>query len=85
MNKPNLFAIGFAIGYLLICLYISSLGFEGSWGGFFMGVLALPFSILSGVIAKYVGGFPVFLILNALGWYLMVRLFCYIYMNHRRK
>jgi hypothetical protein len=85
MNKPNLFAIGFAVGYLLLSLFISSLGSEGGWGGGIMFFLAFPFSILSIVVSGYMGSYFTYFVMNALWWYLMVRLFCYIYMNHRRK
>jgi len=83
MSKPNLVAIGFALGYLLICLFISGLHFEGSWGGLLMFFLALPFSIFSTVASKSLGGMPAFLIMNTLWWYFLVRLFCYFYMKRK--
>jgi hypothetical protein len=85
MSKPNLVAISFALGYLLIALCIEFCLGQGGWGWVFTGLLAFPFSFFSSVVSKYIGGYPAFLIMNAIWWYFSVRLFCYIYMNHRRK
>jgi len=72
MNKPNIagiiIGICLAAGYLFMCSFVSDLNFEGSWGGFFCFVFALPFSILP----LYAGvRFDLFLILNAIWWWLV--------------
>jgi len=82
MNKANVIAICFAVGYLSMCLFIWSLHFEGSWGGMIMFLLALPFSVLSIVISNSIGGAPAFLIMNAIWWYFLIRLIFYI--KHRK-
>jgi len=75
MSKSSIVGFCFAIGYLFVCFVISGFQFEGSWGGFFCFLLALPFSILSMAILKYIGGsFILFLILNAIWWYFLVKL-----------
>jgi len=79
MNKPNIIGICFAIGYLFACLIASNFPSEGGWNGFLCFILAFPFSILSAVISSYIGeSFGIFLILNSLWWYFLIRLFYYI-------
>jgi hypothetical protein len=78
MNRQNLIAIIFSAIYILICLLIGSMRFEGSWGGLIAMFLALPFSALSIIISNYIGGMPAFLIMNAVWWHFLVRLFFYI-------
>ena len=73
--KPHSTAVFFALLYLLVCLCIQLMGFEGSWGGFLTFLLALPFSLLSLVATRYMGGEWLFIGLNALWWYALVRLF----------
>ncbi len=73
--KPHTAATGAALLYLLIGLCIQLAGFEGSWGGLLAFMLAAPFSYLSLVISRYMGGPWLFIGLNALWWYALVRLF----------
>jgi hypothetical protein len=72
MSKSRITGFGFSALYLLACFIIWILQFEGSWGGFFCFLLAIPFSFLSIVISNYFGGsFIFFLILNAIWWYFL--------------
>lgn len=73
--KPHSTAVFFALLYLLVCLCIQLMEFEGSWGGFLTFLLALPFSLLSLIATRYMGGEWLFIGLNALWWYALVRLF----------
>lgn len=76
--KPHTVATGVALLYLLACLCIQAAGFEGSWGGFLTFILAAPFSYLSLVISQYMGVKWLFVGLNALWWYALVRLFYFV-------
>ena len=76
--KPHSTAVFFALLYLLVCLGIQLMGFEGSWGGFLTFLLALPFSLLSLIATRYMGGEWLFIGLNALWWYALVRLFYFV-------
>lgn len=73
--KPHAVATGMALLYLLVCLCIQAAGFEGSWGGLLTFMLAAPFSYLSLLISQQIGGQWLFMGLNALWWYALVRLF----------
>ena len=83
MKIKNHLALLASFSYLLACFIISGYNYEGSWGGFLYFVLALPFSIISLMISNYIGGMPLFIVLNAIWWYVAFRLFSII-KNHYR-
>ena len=78
MNTKHIVGICFACAYILICLVIYLFNIGDGWGGIYVFFLAFPFSMFSGFVADYIGGAPVFLIMNTFWWYFLGRLFYYI-------
>ncbi len=78
MKKKNILPLFFSLSYFFVCLIIGGFSFEGSWGGFLYFILAMPFSIISLKITNYIGGMPLFIFLNAIWWYVAVRLLIFI-------
>lgn len=74
MDKSNLLAFSAAFIYFILCCLIKLVGFEGSWGGFLIFLLAIPFSFLSIIISKYIGGETSFILLNSFWWYFLVKI-----------
>ena len=74
MDKSNLLAFSTAFIYIILCCLIKLISFEGSWGGFLIFLLAIPFSFLSIIISKYTGGETLFILLNSFWWYFLVKI-----------
>jgi len=78
MTKSNITGICFALGYILICLISTDFQTTGSWNMMPWFMYAFPFSCLSIFMAYIFGGSSIlFLILNAIWWFFLVKLFFY--------
>jgi len=82
--KPYRSKLGliFSLLYGMAAWIISVSPTEGSWNGFLLFVLALPFSIISLAITHFANRWldntlPLFILLNMAGWYAMGCLFSY--------
>jgi hypothetical protein len=85
MSTKHLVGIYFAATYLLICVVIGILQIGGDGNIILMSLLAFPFSIFSSIVYIYLRtvspdfiAASISLIMNAIWWYFLGRLFYYV-------